>query len=184
MVMRCWLLQGGSSLESMTVLGVTPLALWGSAQVLMVFTSSRMVIIRVANIFDAAKAISQSVSSSSIQHKHPCSLGTPSTRWLASPTAQGLHGQPSTGTVHCPDRECAQDAGTGCPRRRPALLSPPFVSRSPGLPLLQGERCCIGSRKLAPLARDHISACLRPQLLGAVFGCPCVMHMRAAGRAL
>ncbi len=58
------------------------------------------------------------------------------------------------------------------------------MSRSPGLPLLQGERCCIGSRKLAPLARDHISACLRPQLLGAVFGCPCVMHMRAAGRAL
>jgi len=43
MVMRCWLLQGGSSLESMTVLGVTPLALWGSAQVLMVLTSSSMV---------------------------------------------------------------------------------------------------------------------------------------------
>jgi len=40
MVMRCWLLPGGESFESMTVLGVTPLALWGSAQVLMVLTSS------------------------------------------------------------------------------------------------------------------------------------------------
>ena len=36
--MRCWLFLGGSSLESMTVLGVTPLAEWGSAQVLMVLT--------------------------------------------------------------------------------------------------------------------------------------------------
>jgi len=62
MVMRCWLFWGGSSLESMTVLGVTPLALWGSAQVLMVLTSSRMVIIRVANIFDAAKVNQLSVS--------------------------------------------------------------------------------------------------------------------------
>mmetsp|Transcript_19953 Transcript_19953/g.40443 ORF Transcript_19953/g.40443 Transcript_19953/m.40443 type:complete len:222 (+) Transcript_19953:24-689(+) len=38
--MRCWLLAGGSSLESMIVFGVTPLALCGSAQVLMWFTSS------------------------------------------------------------------------------------------------------------------------------------------------
>jgi len=48
--MRCWLLPAGSSLESMTELGVTPLALWGSAQVLMVLTSSSMVMERRANI--------------------------------------------------------------------------------------------------------------------------------------
>ena len=51
--MRCWLLPAGSSLESMTVLGVTPLALWGSAQVLMVLTSSSMVMARRANICTA-----------------------------------------------------------------------------------------------------------------------------------
>jgi hypothetical protein len=38
--MRCWLLPGGLSLESMTVLGVMPLALRGSAHVLMVLTSA------------------------------------------------------------------------------------------------------------------------------------------------
>ena len=37
--MRCWLLPGGESFESMTVLAVRPLAERGSAQVLMVFTS-------------------------------------------------------------------------------------------------------------------------------------------------
>jgi hypothetical protein len=62
MVMRCWLLQAGSSLESMTVLGVTPLALWGSAQVLMVLTSSSMVNLRMANIFPAQQATRHSVS--------------------------------------------------------------------------------------------------------------------------
>jgi hypothetical protein len=51
--MRCWLLAGGSSLESMTVLGVMPLALWGSAQVLMVFTSSSIDMERRANIVTA-----------------------------------------------------------------------------------------------------------------------------------
>ena len=54
--MRCWLLPAGSSLESMTVLGVTPLALWGSAQVLMVLTSSSMVMARRENILQAQGA--------------------------------------------------------------------------------------------------------------------------------
>jgi hypothetical protein len=44
--MRCWLLPGGLSLESMTVLGVMPLALWGSAHVLMVFTSGHVLMRR------------------------------------------------------------------------------------------------------------------------------------------
>ncbi len=51
--MRCWLLAGGSSLESIMVFGVTPLALCGSAQVLMVLISgtySSMVVRRRENI--------------------------------------------------------------------------------------------------------------------------------------
>jgi len=76
--MRCWLLPAGSSLESMTELGVTPLALWGSAQVLMVLTSSSMVMARRANICSVKIAAQHSQS--------PCS-GAPAPASLCSPVA-------------------------------------------------------------------------------------------------
>ena len=53
----------------MMVLGVTPLALWGSAQVLMVLISSSMVMARVANIFTCA-GNSALVLSSNAVHKY------------------------------------------------------------------------------------------------------------------
>jgi hypothetical protein len=123
--MRCWLLPAGSSLESMTELGVTPLALWGSAQVLMVLTSSSMVMARRANICSVKIAAQHSQS--------PCS-GAPAPASLCSPVASS----PLFWYFLWAPTQHPPQLGT------PALL-PPAAGTHPPPPLLTGPPLPVSS---------------------------------------
>jgi hypothetical protein len=153
--MRCWLLPAGSSLESMTELGVTPLALWGSAQVLMVLTSSSMVMERRANICSTKIAAQQRQSPcSGAQPSLPAPTGLPSSYWACQLRQPLLHisparqpfwyvfwaERPSTRTTLLPPAASRQPPASGL-----QPLQPPPHSR-----FLPWQRSTIGARAPSP----------------------------------